>query len=58
MDPIIHPPFLSTDIVERTLSWLTKRRSLRIRWFKKVNTWQALVQFACAHILMDMAIYG
>jgi putative transposase len=45
-------------VVERTLGWLTKRRSLRIRWCKKVNNWLALVQFACAHILMDMAIYG
>ena len=45
-------------VVERTLGWLAKRRSLRIRWCKKVNNWLALVQFACAHILMDMAIYG
>ena len=45
-------------VVERTLGWLAKRRSLRIRWCKKVNNWLALVQFACAHILMNMAIYG
>jgi putative transposase len=45
-------------VVERTLGWLVKRRSLRIRWCKKVNNWLALVQFACAHILMNMAIYG
>lgn len=45
-------------VVERTLSWLTKRRSLRVRWCKKAENWLALVQFACAHILMDMAIYG
>jgi putative transposase len=45
-------------VVERTLGWLAKRRSLRIRWCKKINNWLALVQFACAHILMDMAIYG
>ena len=45
-------------VVERTFGWLAKRRSLRIRWCKKVNNWLALVQFACAHILMDMAIYG
>jgi putative transposase len=45
-------------VVERTLAWLAKRRSLRIRRCKKVNNWLALVQFACAHILMAMAIYG
>jgi putative transposase len=45
-------------VVERTLGWLTKRRSLRVRWGKKANNWLALVQFACAHILMEMAIYG
>jgi len=45
-------------VVERTFSWLAKRRSLRIRWAKKPHNWLAFVQFACAHILMDMAIYG
>lgn len=45
-------------VVERTLGWLAKRRSLRVRWCKKVENWLAFVQFACAHILMDMAIYG
>lgn len=45
-------------VVERTFSWLVKRRSIRIRWCKKVANWLALVQFACAHILCDMAIYG
>jgi len=45
-------------VVERTLGWLTKRRSLRIRWCKKVENWLALVQFACAHILFDLAFYG
>ena len=45
-------------VVERTLGWLTKRRSLRVRWCKKAENWLAFVQFACAHILMDMAIYG
>lgn len=45
-------------VVERTLGWLVKRRSLRVRWCKKVENWLALVQFACAHILMDPAIYG
>jgi putative transposase len=41
-------------VVERTLSWLTKRRSIRTRWSKEVANWLALVQFACAHILFDM----
>lgn len=45
-------------VVERTLGWLAKRRSLRVRWCKKIGNWLAFVQFACAHILMDMAIYG
>jgi putative transposase len=45
-------------VVERTLAWLAKRRSLRTRWCKKMHNWLALVQFACAHILMDLAIYG
>jgi putative transposase len=45
-------------VVERTLSWLVKRRSIRTRWCKKVENWCALIQFACAHILMSMAIYG
>ena len=45
-------------VVERTLSWLTKRRSLRTRWCKKSENWLAFIHFACAHILMDLAIYG
>jgi transposase len=45
-------------VVERTLGWLVKRRSLRVRWCKKANNWLALIQFACAHILMSLAIYG
>ena len=45
-------------VVERTLSWLTKRRSIRTRWSKKVANWLALVQFACAHILYNMAVFG
>jgi len=45
-------------VVERTLGWLNKRRSLRVRWCKKPENWLALVQFACAHILFDLAIYG
>ena len=45
-------------VVERTFNWLIKRRSLRIRWCKKPDNWLALIQFACAHILFDMAFYG
>jgi len=45
-------------VVERTLGWLTKRRSLRVRWCKKRENWMALIQFACAHILLSLAIYG
>lgn len=45
-------------VVERTLSWLVKRRSIRTRWCKKPENWLALIQFACAHILHDLAIFG
>ena len=45
-------------VVERTLGWLAKRRSLRVRWCKKCENWMALVQFACAHILLTSAIFG
>lgn len=45
-------------VVERTLSWLGKRRSIRVRWCKKDANWMALIKFACAHILFTMAFYG
>lgn len=45
-------------VVERTFSWLAKRRSLRTRWAKKAANWLALIQFATAHILFDMAFFG
>lgn len=45
-------------VVERTFAWLNKRRAIRIRWAKKACNWLALLQFACAHILFEMAIYG
>ncbi len=45
-------------IVERTISWLTKRRSLRTRWAKKAGNWLALAQLACAHILLNLAVFG
>jgi putative transposase len=45
-------------VVERTFSWLAKRRSIRTRWCKKAANWLALLQFACAHILLNMAFSG
>ena len=45
-------------VVERTLGWLCKRRSIRTRWCKKPQNWLAFVHFACAHILCDLAIFG
>ena len=44
--------------VERTISWLSKCRSLRTRWSKKAENWLALVQLACAHILLNLAVFG
>ena len=45
-------------IVERTISWLSKRRGLRTRWSKKSENWLALIQFACAHVLLNLAVFG
>lgn len=45
-------------VVERTISWLTKRRSLRTRWSKKAGNWLALVQLACSHVLLNLAVFG
>jgi putative transposase len=45
-------------MVERTISWLSKRRSLRTRWAKKAGNWLALIQLACAHILLNLAVFG
>lgn len=45
-------------VVERTISWLAKRRSLRTRWSKKSENWLALIQLACAHILLNLAVFG
>jgi transposase len=55
-DPLQHPA--RRWVVERTLAWLVKRRSLHTRWCKKGQNWLALIQFACAHILFDLAVYG
>ena len=65
-----HPPNSSSDesskrihparrwMVERTISWLVKRRSLRTRWAKKAENWLGLIQLACAHILLNLAVFG
>lgn len=45
-------------VVERTLGWLGKRRSIRTRWCKKSENWLALIQLACAHILFKLAFLG
>lgn len=45
-------------VVERTLAWLTKRRSLRVRWCKQADNWLGFIQLACAHVLFNMAVYG
>ncbi len=45
-------------VVERALGWLTKRRSLRVRWCKKADNWLGFIQLACAHVFMDMTVYG
>lgn len=45
-------------VVERTLGWLAKRRSLRTRWCKKLRNWLAFIQLACADILRRMALLG
>ena len=41
-------------VVERTFSWQTNFRSLRVRWAKKSSNWQALIYFACTLILWQM----
>jgi len=45
-------------VVERTLSWLVKRRSVRTRWCKKPENYLAFVLFAAATIVYDMAFFG
>jgi len=44
-------------VVERTLGWLAKRRSIKIRWCKKPENWMAFLKLACAHILLQL-IFG
>jgi putative transposase len=45
-------------VVERTLGCMVKRRSIRTRWCKIPENWLALLQLACAHILLCLAILG
>jgi putative transposase len=45
-------------VVERTISWFSKRRGLRTRWAKKSENWLSFVQLACAHILLNLAVLG
>ncbi len=44
-------------VVERTLGWLAKRRSIATRWCKKSENWLAFVKLACADILLT-GIFG
>jgi putative transposase len=44
-------------VVERTLSWLAKRRSIKIRWCKKPENWLAFLKLASADILLNL-IFG
>lgn len=45
-------------VVERTFSWLAKRRSVATRWCKKPHNWLAFVHMACAHILLNIIFLG
>lgn len=44
-------------VVERTLGWLAKRRSIKICWCKKPENWMAFLKLACADILLNL-IFG
>jgi putative transposase len=44
-------------VVERTLGWIAKRRSIKIRWCKKPENWMAFLKLACADILLNL-IFG
>lgn len=43
-------------VVERTLGWLAKRRSIKIRWCKKPDNWLAFLKLASAHILLNLIL--
>jgi putative transposase len=42
-------------VVERTHSWMNRFRRILIRWEKKLQNYEALVQFACAYIAFHAA---
>lgn len=44
-------------VVERTFSWLAKRRSIATRWCKKSENWLAFIFMACSQILLNI-IFG
>ena len=44
-------------VVERTLGWMAKRRSIKIRWCKKPENWFAFLKLASADILLNI-IFG
>jgi putative transposase len=44
-------------VVERTLGWLAKRRSIKVRWCKKPENWMAFLKLACADLLLNL-IFG
>jgi putative transposase len=41
-------------VIERTLGWLAKRRSIKIRWCKKPENWMAFLKLACADLLLNL----
>jgi len=41
-------------VVERTFSWLAKRRSVATRWCKKPENWLAFVHMACADVVLGL----
>jgi len=45
-------------VVERTFSWLAKRRSIATRWCKKPHNWLAFVHMACSQILLNIMFLG
>lgn len=44
-------------VVERTLGWIAKRRSIATRWCKKSENWLAFIHMACSQILLNQ-IFG
>lgn len=44
-------------VVERTLGWFAKRRSIATRWCKKADNWLSFLHLAAAHILLNL-IFG